>query len=229
MRYIIIIAMNLLLSVMKISGQQTNQSFDSVNYLLYLPEGYSLKDKEWPLLLFLHGSGERGADLELVKRHGPPKLIEEGKRFPFIVVSPQCPAGKRWSVDTLMNFTNYLLSAYPVDKNRVYLTGLSMGGQGTWSFATAHPDIFAALLPICGRTEPGKAEALKEMPIWVFHGAKDDIISIKYSEDMVNALKKYDAPVKFTIYPEAGHDSWTETYSNQKVYKWLVKQHREAK
>jgi predicted peptidase len=129
----------------------------------------------------------------------------------------------------LMNFTNYLLSAYSVDKNRVYLTGLSMGGQGTWSFGTAHPDIFAALLPICGRTEPEKAEALKEMPIWVFHGAKDDVISIKYSEDMVNALKKYDAPIKFTIYPEAGHDSWTQTYSNQEVYDWLMKQSRKEK
>ena len=107
---------------------------------------------------------------------------------------------------------------------RLYVTGLSMGGFGSWNLLAEYPGKFAAAVPICGGGDPAKAEMMKETPIWVFHGAKDSAVSIKKSEEMVDALKKAGGNVKFTMYPEAGHDSWTETYNNQEVYKWLLEQ-----
>src|SRR5262249_37880875 len=153
--------------------------------LLYLPDAYDSSKKEWPLLLFLHGAGESGDDLARVKRHGPPKLIEGGKAFPFIVVSPQS-SGRGWNADTLNALLDDLISKYRVDKDRVYLTGLSMGGFGTWSLAATHPEKFAAIAPICGGGRPEDASKIKDIPTWVFHGAKDTTVPIARSEAMVN-------------------------------------------
>ena len=194
-----------------------------LDYLLYLPEDYAKKEA-WPVLVFLHGSGERGDDLELVKKHGPPKKIAAGHKYPFIVVSPQCPKYQRWQPVVLDALLDDLIQNYKVDKNRVYLTGLSMGGQGTWDWAAYSPGRFAALVPICGRADRSAAEILAHKPIWVFHGAKDPAVPISQSEKMVKELKKLGSDVKFTIYPEAGHDSWTETYDNPQLYEWLEKQ-----
>ena len=196
-------------------------------YLLYLPKDYGKEpDKKWPVMVFLHGSGESGADLERVKVHGPPKLIAQGKDLPFIVVSPQAPLVPRrgWDVETLNALLDDVLAKYATDTDRVYLTGLSMGGYGTWAWATANPERFAAIAPICGGGQARQgARALKSMPIWVFHGAKDMTVPLQESQDMVDALKKAGAPeVKFTIYPEAGHDSWTETYDNPELFTWLL-------
>jgi len=200
-------------------------------YLLYLPKDYG-KDpaKKWPVLVFLHGSGESGADLEKVKTHGPPKLIAQGQDLPFIVVSPQAPLVPRrgWDVETLNALLDDILAKYSTDPDRVYLTGLSMGGYGTWAWATANPERFAAIAPICGGGQPRQASrALRNTPTWVFHGAKDTTVPLQESQDMVEALKKAGAmEVKFTIYPEAGHDSWTATYDNPELFTWLLAHHR---
>lgn len=198
-----------------------------LDYLLYLPKGYADKD-QWPLLVFLHGAGERGSDLELVKKHGPPKLIEEGKDMPFIVVSPQCPNGQWWTAKPLelTALLDEVCAKHKVDKDRIYLTGLSMGGFGTWSLAAYSPDRFAAIAPICGGGEVYSTRALGQMPTWVFHGAKDPVVPLKRSEDMVEALKRVNKEVKFTVYPEALHDSWTETYNNPELYTWLLEHKR---
>ena len=140
------------------------------------------------MILFLHGAGESGDDLSKVKIHGIPKLIESGKDFPFILVSPQSPRGG-WSSDSLNGLLDEVISKYKVDKERIYLTGLSMGGFGTWSLATAHPERFAAIAPICGGGNPARANRLKGLPIWAFHGAKDDVVPLSASESMIKALK----------------------------------------
>lgn len=194
-------------------------------YLLYLPEDYGEKER-WPLILFLHGVGERGDNLDRVKIHGPPKLIAKGKSFPFIVLSPQCPAGQWWDVEMLDALLNKIEADYAVDPDRVYVTGLSMGGFGTWALAGAYPDRFAAIAPICGGGEPVSARYIKHLPTWVFHGDKDAVVPIKRSQEMVDALKACNGNVKFTIYPGAGHDSWTETYNNAKLYEWFLKHKR---
>jgi predicted peptidase len=122
-----------------------------------------------------------------------------------------------------------VLADYRVDPDRIYLTGLSMGGSGTWTLAGEYPEYFAAIVPICGSGDPQDAKRLKELPIWVFHGAKDEAVPLSRSEEMVKALKEEGAEVKFTIYPEAGHDSWTETYNNPELYQWLLKHKRGEK
>lgn len=196
-----------------------------LQYLLYLPEDYEKAEKEYPLVLFLHGAGERGNDIELVKRNGPPKLIEEGKNFPFILVSPQCPEQTRWSYQTqsLIALLDEIESKYRVDQNRIYVTGLSMGGQGTWSLALTQPNRFAAIAPICGWTDTWEVCKIKHLPAWVFHGAKDNVVPVTESQQMFDALKQCGAEnIKLTIYPEANHDAWTETYNNPELYNWLL-------
>ncbi len=204
------------------------------DYLLYLPETYNSSQKKWPLILFLHGAGERGNDLDQVKRHGPPKLIAKGKKdLPFIIVSPQCPKNGWWANNIQMKALNLLLdeiiSKYRVDKDRIYLTGLSMGGYGTWSLAAENPERFAAIAPICGGGDPHTAKKLAKMPIWVFHGGKDKVVPIDKSQKMVEALKKAGNEVKFTVYPEAGHNSWAKTYDNPELYKWFLDHSRPFK
>lgn len=199
------------------------------NYLLYLPKDYSESDKDFPLVLFLHGSGERGNDLEKVKIHGIPKLIKEGKEFPFIAVSPQCPDDIFWNTDILIALLDEIETNYRVDKNRIYVTGLSMGGHGTWELALRQPERFAAIAPVCGWSNPDEACKIAHVPAWVFHGAKDMVVPVKAAEDMVEALKKCGSNVKLTIYPEANHDSWTETYNNEELYNWLLDQSLDKK
>lgn len=197
----------------------------TLDYLLFLPQGYEQSKKKWPLMLFLHGSGESGHDLAKVKAHGPPKIVETKPDFPFILVSPQSP-GRGWNPETLNGLLDEIIRTYRVDADRVYLTGLSMGGFGSWELAAAHPEKFAAVAPICGGGNPQDASKLAKLPIWVFHGAKDPVVPIQRSKDMVEALKAAGSNVKFTIYPEAQHDSWTETYNNPEFYQWLLEQKR---
>jgi predicted peptidase len=202
-----------------------------LNYLLYLPPKYDDNDKKWPLVLFLHGAGERGDDLNLVKRNGPPMLIEKGTNFPFILVSPQCPLGQRWDALELSTLLDDVEGNYHVDTNRIYVTGLSMGGEGTWKIILAEPNRFAAAAPVCGRTGSSYLDAckLKNLPIWVFHGAMDDVVSIEESVRMVKALENCGNDVRFTVYPKANHNSWTETYNNQELYEWLLEKSLQSK
>lgn len=197
-----------------------------VRYLIYLPEDYGRPGEVWPLLLFLHGAGERGDNLDLVKAHGPPKLIEQGRRFPMVVVSPQCPHGHYWSTPVLSALIDQVCDRYRVDLDRVWLTGISMGGYGAWALASAEPERFAAVAPICGGGNPQTACRLRQVPVWAFHGAHDEVVRLEQSELMVQALRSCGGDVRFTVYPEAGHDSWTETYANPALYDWLLAQRR---
>lgn len=195
-------------------------------YLLYLPPGYDQDRQAWPLLLFLHGSGERGRHLSRVKRHGPPHLLQEGMQLPFIVVSPQCPEGETWSVAFLDRLLDHAQGRYRVDPDRIYVTGLSLGGYGTWALAEAFPERFAAIAPVCGGGDPSRAAALKRLPVWVFHGEKDLLVPVRESEEMVAALREAGGNVRFTAYPDKGHDCWTVTYENPELYRWLLEQKR---
>jgi len=196
-----------------------------MDYLLYLPKDYDSKES-WPLVLFLHGSGERGSDLELVKKHGPPKLISEGKEFPFIVISPQCRKNASWEPNELTALLDDVIKTHKVDQDRICVTGLSMGGFGTWRLATYTPERFAALAPICGGGEPYWASRFAHVATWAFHGAKDEGVPLRRTEEMIEAMQKKDGTPKLTVYPEAGHDSWTETYNNPEFYEWLLAQKR---
>jgi predicted peptidase len=217
---------------------QSEQAFEKkitvtlgCKYLLYLPKGYGQKEQKWPLMMFLHGAGERGDNLELVKKHGPPKLVEQGKDLPFIIVSPQCPRDDWWTEksDTLIALLDKIESEYAVDTDRVYLTGLSMGGFGTWTVACRHPERFAAIAPICGGGQWYLTRRLKDVPVWAFHGAKDPVVPLKESQDMVAAVERAGGAAKLTVYPEAEHDSWTATYNNPKLYDWFLSHRKSQK
>ncbi len=192
-----------------------------LKYLLHLPKDYGTQEK-WPLILFLHGAGERGDNLELVKKHGPPKLIAAGKELPFIVIAPQCPSGRWWQAHELAVLLDEIEENYKVDRQRIYVTGLSMGGFGTWDLAAYQPNRFAAIVPICGGGEPFTTRLYAHVPTWVFHGDQDNVVPLARSESMVEGLKRANGNVKFTIYPEVGHDSWTETYDNDQLYQWML-------
>ena len=209
---------------------RTNQ----LRYLLYLPADYGADaGSKWPLVLFLHGAGERGSDLQKVAVHGPPKLVSQGRQFPFILVSPQCPAGQVWDESALVGLVDSIQARHRVDPARVYVTGLSMGGYGTWLLAQKHPGRFAAVAPVCGGGDrirsllPSQIEALKTLGVWAFHGAKDNVVPLSESERMCEAFKRIGVQdIQLTVYPEANHDSWTATYENPALYEWLLKHHR---
>ena len=207
-----------------------------VDYLLFLPQGYDAKaGRHWPLILFLHGAGERGTNVWKAATHGPSKYAAAHADFPFIMVSPLCPKDQVWSKDILLALLNEIIGRYAVDTNRIYLTGLSMGGYGTWDLGLTHPEKFAAIVPICGGgqiisvllSSRDKAAALKSLGVWAFHGGKDPVVPLEESQRMVDALKKVGVrDVKLTVYPEAGHNSWTEAYKNPELYHWLLQHER---
>ena len=210
------------------------------DYLLFLPQGYSATGtKRWPLVLFLHGAGERGSNVLRTAIHGPTKYIEKHPDFPFIFVSPQCPEGAKWSDRVVLGLLDQVIAEQAVDTNRIYLTGLSMGGFGAWSLATTYPERFAAVAPICGGEgvigtalslmDKTKAPLLKNLPFWAFHGAKDNVVPLEESQRMVNLLKLMGVKdVKLTIYPEATHNSWTKRYNNPELYKWFLSHEKKA-
>jgi poly(3-hydroxybutyrate) depolymerase len=198
-----------------------------VDYLLFLPNDYETDTGQtFPLLLFLHGAGERGNEIEKVKTHGPPKLLSDpanAKDCPFIVVSPQCPENMSWSPLQLGLLLDKLEETYAIDKNRIYVTGLSMGGFGTWGLLYQFPERFAAAVPICGGFDPGAAKRFVDIPLWVFHGAKDSIVRVAMSTDVVEAIHAAGGKhVQLTVFPDLEHDSWTITYNNPALYRWLL-------
>jgi len=195
------------------------------NYFLFLPEGYGKHKQRWPLMLFLHGAGDAGTNMDRVKILGPPKIVETKPDFPFILVSPQSPV-RSWNLDALNALFDDVIRKYRVDKDRVYLTGASMGGSATWAFAIAHPEKFAAIVPVCGSGDPSEAHKLAGLAIWVFHGAKDPVVHVERAQEMVNAVKAAGGNVKFTVYPDAAHDAWTQTYNDPELYRWLLRQKR---
>jgi len=212
-------------------ADQTEESFSKkieepigLKYLLQLPDGYEEdSEKLWPLVVFLHGAGERGDDLSKVAIHGPPKKVAAGESFPFILASPQCPAESWWTDEPVLELIDHLEKAYRVDESRIYLTGLSMGGYGTWYFGTKQPERFAALAPVCGGGAPYRMRWIRRKPVWAFHGAKDTAVPVEESERLISKLKEMqNQNAKLTVYPEAGHDSWTEAYDTPELYDWLL-------
>jgi len=184
------------------------------DYLLTFPPNYDPARRElWPLIVFLHGTG--GGEGELAT------FAKDRKDFPFIILAPRSPR-ESWVPAAVKAALDEVLSSHPVDRNRIYLTGLSMGGFGTWETAKEYPDIFAAIAPVCGGGDPLWAEKLKHIPTWIFHGAKDETVPLTLSETMAEALRQVGGQVTITVYPDTGHDSWTATYSNPELYKWFL-------
>ena len=195
------------------------KSLSGLSYLLYLPPGYD-QGKEIPLLLFLHGSGERGNDLELLKKYGPPAIAAK-EDFPCIILAPQCPRNDHWHSEQLDELLEEVLEEVNADRNSVYVSGVSMGGYGCWELAMYVPEKFAAVVPVCGGGNPDQVHRLKPVPVWAFHGAKDEIVPLDASRLMVEGLNRAGGNVRFTIYPDAGHDSWTSAYGEKELYRWM--------
>ena len=197
----------------------------NIRYLEYIPE-QQIQEK-MPLIIYLHGAGERGTNIEKLNVHGPIKEMLAGKvTSNFVVIAPQCEERKTWwdYAESLYEWILGYIKQPFIDKNRVYLTGNSMGGYGTWALAMAHPELFAAIVPICGGGLSWNASMLKDMPVWAFHCVGDTVVPCQNTIEMVENVKKYsEQEVKITIYPQCSHNAWTETYQNQEVYNWLLK------
>lgn len=207
------------ITVQKIDTKGGNIS----NYVLYIPDGYNeKKDYKWPIVIFLHGVGEMGNNIDVIKNVG---LVKVAAGKPFVIVAPQCLSGW-WNTQYLEVLYKEVINKYHVDPKRVYLTGLSMGGFGTWDWSAAHPERFAATVPISGGGNASYAAKLKDMPIWDFHCADDPTVNVSNSRDMVKALKAVGSKILYTEYPSGGHDAWTRTYANPEVYTWLLQQHK---
>ncbi len=213
---------------------QTRQQFSKtiskqvqLEYLLHVPQ----REGKHPMIIFLHGRGESGNDLDLIKVHGIPRIVEDQPDFPFITVAPQCPIGTSWVLlsDALEALLEEVLARPDVDLARVYLTGISLGGHGTWYLGALRPDVFAAIAPVCGspfraNVFPARYEALKYTPVWAFHGTDDDVVPMSDQQVTIDALKEIShAEVRFTLYPGVQHDSWTQTYANPELYAWFLK------
>lgn len=192
-------------------------------YQLHLPKGYTADaTARWPLMVFLHGSGERGSDLAQVKVHGPPKVADRDPAFPFVLVSPQLPAEQDWDTAKLTAILTATLKSLRVDPARIYLTGLSRGGHATWRWAAAEPQRFAAIAPVAGRGEVSSACALRSTPLWAFHGDRDDVVIPEGSFAMARAIRACGGQPRLTIYPDLGHNSWDPAYDDPALYMWLL-------
>ncbi len=226
----------------------TDPNGNSLNYRIFFPKNYQSGDK-FPLVLFLHGAGERGDDNEAQLVHGAKLFIspENQEKYPAIIVFPQCPKEMRWAeyatpdgstddgswatpfnknpnppMRLVMNLLDQLLMEEKIDKNRIYISGLSMGGFGTFDLLARKPNFFAAAAPICGGGNP---EAVKRYAgstdMWIFHGDKDDVVPVQNSQKMYRALKELGASVKYSEYPEVKHDSWTNAFAEQEFLAWM--------
>tara|TARA_B100001559_G_C16494750_1_gene620140 strand:+ start:1811 stop:2479 length:669 start_codon:yes stop_codon:yes gene_type:complete len=203
-----------------------------LKYLIYLPKDYLTK--KYPLVLFLHGAGERGTNLKDIEIHGLPKLVRNGKKFPFIIIAPQCPLNLWWSdplpVDLLSELVNDIVMKYGIHKNNVFCTGLSMGGYGTLALSIKNPKLFSAIIPICGGMDIKNffdILNLKDLPIWLFHGDKDEVIPLENSQSIYKVLKPVNKNIKLTVYKGVDHNSWDRAYDDNELYKWMLS-HKET-
>ncbi|MDC3312605.1 prolyl oligopeptidase family serine peptidase [Flavobacteriaceae bacterium] len=222
--------------------QYINEKGDSLNYRQLLSD-YDTNSK-YPLVIFLHGAGERGNDNEAQLKWGVKNFTSDNimKIHPSIVLAPQCPKNMSWGnfseddmsllpsptkpMQLLIELVKKTINTMPVDVNRVYITGLSMGGIGTFDAISRYPDLFAAAVPVCGGGDVTKANIIAKIPIWVFHGVRDTTLRAKLSQNMINALIKEGAEPGFTLYPEVGHFSWIAAYSDPMMMEWLYRQHK---
>jgi predicted peptidase len=191
---------------------------------LYLPRGYIGTTARWPLVLFLHGSGERGTELERVKVHGPPKLADLGADYPFILASPQLAEGQRWEPGRLHALLQGLQQRLRIDPARVSATGLSLGGMGAWDWATAYPQDLAAIAPVCGYGEPDDVCRMRQVPVRAYHGAADTVVPLALQQACVDALRACGGNVQFTVFPGVGHDAWNPAYADPGLVPWLMAQ-----
>jgi len=263
--YLVLVATGVLLSLNTINGQEptsdprkdrmlamskvyeprefVSSSKVALKYRMLKPLNYQF-GKKYPLVLFLHGAGERGDDNQVTLVHAAPDFADEQRRkqYPCYVVVPQCPEGKKWSdvdwskdsselpkeasqsMQAIKELLDEMVDSAGVDANRIYITGLSMGGYGTWDAISRYPDFFAAAAPVCGGGDPAKVKSFAKLPIWCFHGANDSVVKAVRSQEMVNALKAIGSSVLYTEYPGVEHDSWTATYSNPAFFEWMFAQ-----
>jgi pimeloyl-ACP methyl ester carboxylesterase len=198
-------------------------------YLVYTPKRYSdFPEQQWPMIIYLHGGSDRGTNLTNVYSSGVPDQIYRGREFPFIVVAPQCPALLRWSTDDWFGtFYEEVTAKYRVDKNRVYLTGVSLGGEGTWYLAAKYPDLFAAIAPISGFTSrttliDENLKSLVRLPIWAFHGELDLVVPVEETRRMIEQLKDQNPRLRFTIEPSVGHWIHWSVYPGDELYDWFL-------
>lgn len=228
-------------------GEYENETF---RYLFLKPETIE-PGKKYPLVLFLHGAGERGNDTELLKKHFLPSVTSEEfrKRYPCFVVAPQCRNDRKWAdiswgtkvspqmkdkpTDDLMaavQAVDEVIREFPVDENRLYLTGISMGGYGSWDLAMRQPDRWAAVAPICGGGDETKGDLLVAVPIWAFHGDADPAVPVERTRNMIEAIRKAGGDPKYTEYPGVAHDSWTQTYADPDgLFAWIFQQRLDAR
>src|SRR5690606_9983746 len=230
------------------------QGGDTLPYRILLPQNYDTT-KKYPVIFFLHGAGERGSDNEKQLVHGAKMFLKDSirKNYPAIVVFPQCNSNSYWSnvlriyddssrtfhfvkdlhptrpMEMLNHLVHLITKNYPVNNSQVYAGGLSMGGMGTFELVYRNPKLFAAAFPICGGADPGTAKKISHVNWWIFHGAKDNVVPPYFSEVVVNALKKENANVKFTLYPEANHNSWDPAFAEPELFKWLFMQRNASK
>lgn len=219
----------------------TDPAGKTLPYRLLKPESYDPKQK-YPLVIFLHGAGERGNNNEAQLVHGVPEFAkpENRQKYPCFLIAPQCPRGDRWAdwdakqqtskplepLRLVSELIDQVQKEYSIDPNRIYVTGLSMGGYGTWDLIERYPDRFAAAVPICGGGDPSKAATIAKLPIWAFHGGKDPVVKPELSRTMVEALKKAGGQPKYTEYPDVAHDSWVPAYREPEMFAWLFAQKR---
>jgi len=195
---------------------------------LHLPRGYATSARPWPLVVFLHGSGERGADLDRVKAHGPPKLAARGTDYPFILVSPQLAEGRRWAAQELHALLAALQSVLRVDATRVTATGLSLGGHGVWEWATAYPQDLAGIAPVCGFGEPEDVCRMKAVPVRAYHGAADTVVPLAEQRACVEALRACGGTADLIVFPGVGHDAWNPAYDDPSLVPWLMARVRDG-
>ena len=219
---------------------------DILNYRQLNPD-YN-KTRKFPLVIFLHGMGERGNDNQAQLKWGVQNFATDGAlaMHPAFVIAPQCPDKVEWSnytlnkeehslrlksrpskpMELLIGLIYQLIDTYPIDTNRIYITGLSMGGFGTYDAIERYPNLFAAAVPVCGAGDVTRVQSIAKIPIWIFHGAEDPVVSPLFSLDMLDALYKIGAHPGFTLYPEVGHFSWNSAYSDPKMMEWMFSQHK---
>lgn len=206
------------------AGEQRAWELEGQRFWIWLPREYAQRSERWPLVVFLHGSGERGTDLQKVKVHGPPKLVAAGAAWPAILVSPQCEDNQRWDPERLHRLLVALKARLHVDAQRCVGTGLSMGGFGMWQWATAYPRDLAAIAPVCGFGDPAKVAALRAVPVRGYHGDQDTVVPLAPHVACVDALRAAGGTASLTIYPGVGHDSWTPAYNDPDLLPWLLAQ-----
>lgn len=206
--------------------QATIQWDVDVGYRTYLPNGYESDGDSYAMLLFLHGSGERGTDLDRLETATLPKFIRDGLELPFVTVCPQCQ--RMWDVQTLEHVLDAAIEAYNVDPDRIYLSGNSMGGLGTWMLANAASHRFAAIAPLCPPAVEINVGNFENLPIWVFHGALDQVVPVSESVKMVRRLRQAGCNVNFTVYSDLDHDCWTRAYNDAELIDWLASHKRQS-